>query len=336
MDPNLHPDGAEIHDYVAIGPSPDLSVSVHKDTFDKMFIIATIIGGLVLLAVVVITVIFALRAGQLPPPPPPLPPSPDTTAQTNFGSAAKATYPISTSLPEASELDVCTPDHHADMHDGECRCIPPFFGPDCSLERHHKRYFSVGTPNEDTLHMTILDEVVSNGKSFNQNTGTDSCSNWCDRTDTCIGFIYHETNQCTLLGDNVVVPAGETIAYHPEENSTLYLRDSRNLHFEHKVFLGEYNWSLPPRYWLLNEAPGYLQVPMRIVRKLKFYPEYVLAHGSYVGIYSPESFTSDMIPEILKLGNTPQSHIHLPNTMLNLPPHWKYKRALYVAYVPVV
>jgi hypothetical protein len=335
-DPTLHPDGSEIQDYVAMGPTPDLSVSVHKNTFDTMFIIATIIGGLVLLAVVIITVVFALKSAQLPPPPPPLPPSPDTTSiQQNFGAAANARTPLpSLSVPDASEVTTCGPDHHADIKNGQCQCLPPFFGPDCSRERHSKNYFAVGVPNEDTLTMTILAEVESQGKSFNDSRGAGSCSQRCDTTAGCVGFIYHTPNHCTLLGDNVVVPAGESIAYDLHTDSTLYLRNSQNLHFENRVFLGEYTWSLPPRFWLANEASGYLQVPMGVVKHLKFYPTYFLASGSHLGVYSPEPFTSDMIMDIIKLGNTSQSYIHAPDTMLNLPPDWKYKNRLYVAYMP--
>jgi hypothetical protein len=73
---------------------------------------------------------------------------------------------------------------------------------------------------------------------------------------------------------------------------------------------------------------------MGVVKHLKFYPTYFLASGSYLGVYSPEPFTSDMIMDIIKLGNTSQSYIHAPDTMLNLPPDWKYKNRLYVAYMP--
>lgn len=335
-DVTLHPAGNEIQDYVAIGPTQDLSVSVHKSTFDSMFIIATIIGGLVLLAVVIITVIFAMKSAQLPPPPPPLPPSPDTTSnQQNFGAVANARTPIpALSVPDGSEVPVCTAEYHAELKGGECHCIAPFFGPDCTREKHSTRYFAVGVPNEDTLTMTILEEVESKGKSFNESRGVGSCSQRCDSTAGCVGFIYHTPNQCTLLGDNVVVPAGESIAYHLHTDSTLYLRDSHNLHFENRVFLGEYHWSLPPRFWLDNEAAGYLQVPMGVVKRLKFYPSYYVAHGSYLGVYSPEPFTSDMIPDIISLGNTQQSYLHYPDTILDIPADWKYKKQIHVAYVP--
>lgn len=335
---NIHPGTEEIQPYVAIGPTKELSVTVHKETFDKTFIIITIIGCIILLAGIIFTVIFALQSAKLPPPPPPLKTNPqEPTIHLNYGASTNSNYPINRNLimpDDASIIQNCSISTNTIVENGKCKCKPPFFGADCSLERHRKNYFSVGVPNEDTLGISIIENVTSNGKSFNENGTIGSCSNLCDHNPECMGFIYHQPGLCTLLKDNIIVPDGESIAYNLNIDSTLYMKDSQNLHFVNRIFLGEYSWSFPPRYWLKDSSHGYLQVHMNKVRKLEFFPDRIISYGSYIGIYSLEPFASDMIDTLIKVGTNSQCYIHQPDTMLNLPSTWQYKLPLYVAYIP--
>lgn len=337
MNDDPHPAPEEIQPYVAIGPTDEYSVSVNKSTFDTGFIIFTIIGVIVLLAIIVATVIFALRAATLPPPPPPLPKNPQPlTLQQNFGAASSSTYPIGRNLlvpEEASALAVCDAEHHAEIIDGQCRCIPPFFGANCQLERHSNRFFSVGVPNEMNVNFKVLAERKSNGKSFNSEGTANSCSEQCDQTAECVGFIYHAPNMCTLLQEDIVIPGSESIPYSPEIESTLYLRTSENLKFVDRIFLAESFRSFPPRYWLVGQSAGYTQLPLNTVTKLDFYPRNIMSHGSYLGIYSLQPFTSEMIPHLLRLGPHAQCYIHYPGIILDIPADWEYKGPIYVAYI---
>src|SRR5438132_3075615 len=84
-----YPAPDEIKPYVAIGPTPDLSITVHKETFDNTFILFTIIFGSALIVFVGVMLYFCFSLSMLPPPPPPLRPALlPLTINTNFGAVS--------------------------------------------------------------------------------------------------------------------------------------------------------------------------------------------------------------------------------------------------------
>lgn len=352
MATDVHPSVDEIKPYVSVGPTKDLSITVHKDTFDSAFLVFSIFFGLTLLIIVGITIFFANEQAKLPPPPPPPPLTQDSTLQSlqsNIGAAAFATAVLrhNNVLPEDGSAfttqQACTDAPHTIWTEDKCECQPPFFGPTCSQERHDKRYFSVGIPNETTLQMTVLTDDMTAGKSFSTDTIHGSCSDQCNQTPDCIGFIYRRysdsAGMCTLLGDNVVVPTGATIPYSPDTESTLYMRSSDNLHFEDRIFLGEFVRLLPPRFWIVNETPHYVQLVPGQIRALRFAPTYIKMYGNYIGIYCRHPFAPEDIDILLDRGPTTECYLHYPGTPLNLPIDWTYRvkeslaPSLYVAYV---
>ncbi len=290
----------DVKSYVSIGPREDMAITLDKDTFDTGFIALTILFVFGLLLISGLTIYFAYQQTSLPPPPPPLQPltSIDMSLHSNYGSTSS----------EQEILD---------------KCNPPFFGPNCSIEKHDRNYYAVGTPNPSDMKLSIINNIFTNRKSFTE----DSCSSQCDNTDECVGFIY-QNNVCTLLKDNII--SESVIPYSKYKNSTLYLKSSDNLHFEHKIFLGAYIHSLPPRYWLVKDTPHYLQLSPNEISKLIFYPTYFKSYNLYTGIYCIHPFTHKDIP--ILLNRNEGVYIHHPNTNLELPSSWKH-RILYVAYI---
>ncbi|CAH6420163.1 Hypothetical protein HVR_LOCUS1113 [uncultured virus] len=346
---NPYPGVEEIQPYVGVGPSPEYSITVHKSTFDGAFITATIIFGLILLAVVITVIILAYNV-SIPPPVPQtinVNQQKSLTVNSNYGAVPYPTYKTNKMIKAPDDGSVLTTQNeclsypNTEWINDSCRCKGAFYGKTCAQEKYSSRYFAVGVPDESTLGITVIDDIISNGKSFNPNGSQGSCSDQCDKTPGCHAFIYHqedglarrEASLCTLLTNDVIVPKGEGISYSNDIESTLYMTTSDRLQFENRVFLGAYTWSFPARYWLTEKAEGYAQLVPHQVTKINFFPEYIKIYGRYTGIYCLEPFSIRDIPEILQYGNSIQCYIHHPDNMLNLPPDWKYKTPLYVTYI---
>lgn len=334
---DVHPSPAEIKPYVAVGPSKELSITVHKETFDSGFIAFTIFAGFTLLIIVGVTIFFAYQHARLPPPPPPLPlNSNDPTLHSNIGAAVSATAPLKKlpSFEDASALlteQECRAAPHTLWSANHCKCEAPFFGPSCSQEKHDPKYFAVGTPNN--VNLNALNQGLVSSKSF----GVDSCSTQCSSNPQCVGFLYQRIDDnsnrvCTLLTGNVIVPSEATIPYACDQESTLYLRSSNNLHFENRIFLGGSTGSIPPRFWLVKEQKNYIQLAPYEIATLSFTPTFSKIYGPLTGIYCRHPFTADDIDILLERGSTNECYIHKPGIDIKLPPDWLYQQ-LYVVYV---
>jgi len=350
---NLQPDVDQIKSYVSVGPTPDLSVTVHKRTFDNTFIVITIVFGTLIIAVIIVAIIWSYRLSKLPPPPPGLPlNSSQLTINTNYGAAPYATYPSNAKINAPDDgsafttIDDCLSQDNTKWVNDYCICETPFFGPTCSREKHDSKYFAVGIHNDATIGVNVINEVTSDGKSFNASGTSNSCSDHCNKIPDCIGFIYNYPDTCALLSDHVIIPAGEGISYSHDIDPTLYMKSSDNLHFERRVFLAESTWAYPSRYWLFKESNGYVQLQPNIVTKIDFFPEHIKMFGQrskgfpiedisvqLTGIYCLYSFNIDSIPDILEHSNSNQCYVHKPGTSLNIPPDWRYKTPIYVIYI---
>lgn len=317
---NDYPNSDEIKPYVAVGPSKDLSITVHKDTFDTLFILFIIIIGLIILSIIIVALYFAYQKSKLPPPPAPLLLPQDSS---NFGGTRYSDDFVSKNMNDGSKLiteNLCLAAQNTDWTDGKCKCKAPFFGDKCERERHNEQYFSVGNIVVPESNM-----IVSN-KSF----GEDSCSNYCDKTPKCHGFTY-QNSQCNLLLDDIIIPEDTSISYSKEVDANLYLKSSDNLHFVNKVFLGEYIWTIPPRYWLVKDTPSYKQLTVGVVEKLSFIPTHIKMYGSHTGIYCSFPFTKDQVDILLKRGENSECVIHYPDGQLHFSPDWQDN--IYVIYI---
>ena len=351
-DTDPHPSPDEIKEYVSVGPSRDYSVTVHKSTFDTGFILFTVTFAAVLVIVVIVIIILSYNMTKHKPVPRVVVvKSEPLTMNSNYGAAPYDTYPSNKRIKapdDASSLvsyDECISHPNTEWKDNKCNCKVPFFGQTCSQEKHHSKYFSVGVPDDSKLGITVIDEIQSNGKSFNSDRGQNSCSNYCDRNYYCSGFIYHRSydsdttspspansGTCTLLTGKVIVPKGQGISYSNSIDSTLYMKSPESLEFEGSVFLAANTWSVPSRYWLFDQTNGYSQIVPGVVRKINFFPEYVKMYGQYTGIYCPYSFTFEDIPDILNNRDHSPCYIHEYNTTLQLPPDFMY-RPIFVTYI---
>lgn len=345
----------DIKPYVAVGFNDTFSVTVHKSTFDTAFIIFIIIFAVIIIAFIIVTIILVYNITKTPSPPPGLPLNiQPLTINSNYGASPYAAYPSNKKIKAPNDgsglitKDDCLNSQNTKWVNDHCECITPFFGEFCSREKHDNKFFAVGIPHEETLMVSIIDDIISNGKSFNikeiinsQSSDKDhiiydnigSCSDYCNNTPGCNSFIYHNPNICTLLSGDIIVPRGEGIAYSTNIDPTLYMKSSDNLHFEDRIFLGEFTWSFPSRYWLTKETNGYIQLSPGIVSKLKFYPEYIKIYGNYTGIYCKQLFNIEDVDDIIQYLNPDQCYIHYPNTRLKVPIDWKYELPIYVVYV---
>lgn len=328
----------QVKPYVALGPTDTLSFTVHKRTYDAAFITGMIALALAFMIIVALLIFFALEAAKLPPPPPPLNPNanPDPM-HANIGASATPTATLMKKVslgPDAiaTTKQACLATLHAIWTDDGCICEPPFFGPHCSQEKHDSKFFAVGVPDEENIQITVINQAMAAGKSFNE----ESCSSRCQNTSGCNGFIYHPDGMCTLLEQDVIIPPGTTIPYDPHSDATLYLRSSANLQFQNSVFLGVI---IPARFWLAPDSPTFMSLKVDEIKPLTFIPLMTKIPGVRTGIYCKHSFTADDIDILLDRGSTSSCYIHHAGTRLSLPTDWKYRlrdktlSSLYVTYV---
>jgi hypothetical protein len=324
---------ADTEPYVAIGPSPNLSITVHRDTFDRGFVIATIFFVVLVIIGIIFILIMTFDVSAPQQPPSTLEPLVQLSTLTeNYGAGVNSTVPAPSKLsfaPDASGFTSkynCLSSPHTMESNGNCVCQPGFFGDTCNRERHDKKYFAVGSPEENTLYTTVISKKSVSAKSFID----DSCSSYCDQDSNCVGFQYTSNGNCTLLSGEVV--ANKIIPYDLNSDSTLYLKSSENLHFPNNIFLGKYAFSFPTRYWLIKETEYYVRLDPNQLHKLSFVPSSAINYGNYTGIYRTHPFTLQDVPHILKQGPTSSSYIHGPGADLDMPENW-INHQIYVMYV---
>lgn len=339
MSVSRDPSADEIKPYVAIGFGKDYSFTVQKNTFDTGFILFLVFFVLGLILILVLTLYYANEKSKLPSPPPPLPLASNTTTVTIHSNYGASNFSIKSNNLDGSDFTTesdCNNHVNTKWTGTTCICQFGYFGTSCNRNSHDSNYFAVGVPNESMLGINVLEQLTSDGKSLNDNDGSDSCSDHCNNTETCIGFIYQDLNRCTLLSDDVVVPAGSSISYSLSVDSVLYLKSSDNLHFEGRIFLAEYIYSFPTRYWLVHKSQGYLQLPLNTISSLDFVPTIIKNYESNLtGIYTTYTFTNDDIDIILTRGTNTETYIHNVGQPLNIPRDWKYLKKLYVVYLNI-
>lgn len=337
MESDDYPEPDEIKPYVAIGPTPELSITVHKETFDKTFILFTIVFGSALIIFVGVLLYYTFKLSMLPPVPKSN--TQTLTMSTNFGAASFASEDVINKLNVDANgsafitREICLANKNTVWKDDHCECQTKYFGTKCDHEKFNNQYFAVGVPSNN-VQMTAIENIISDGKSFNDQKGRNSCSYYCDQTVGCNGFIYKNPGMCTLLKDNVIVPSDEVIPYSHDYEATLYMKDSNNLKFVDRIFLASHVLWVPSRYWMINNTDKFAQIGLDMLYKINFAPEYINAYGNFLGIYSLYPFNYDDIHEILEFGTSDKFYIHSTSEGgLNLPKDWKYKTPIYVMYV---
>jgi hypothetical protein len=330
--------------YVAVGID-DYTVSVNRHTFDAGFIAFTIIFGIIIIAVVVSALVYAYysnninvnNSGTL------LYVDDTPTMNSNVGSA---NFAADKTVGESNHLNqsMCSQLSNANWIGSSCICQHPFYGPTCSQEKHSSKYHAAGTPNLRTVTLDIIDEMVCTGKSFdiNDKTNSNSCSTRCDNTKNCTGFIYRKssptdsTGVCSLLRSEVGVEAGATIPYSTTMESTLYMKNLKDLNFHDGIYLSNNEYNFPKRYWLMNETPKFTQLQPWVIKEIKFFPREIKIGGKrkYRGLYCLHDFTMEEVPILLSRQND-MTYVHESGTYLNVPAHWNIRGSMYVVYLPI-
>lgn len=298
----------EIKPFVAVGPTEDFSVTVHKSTFDTGFIIITILFFVVFAVVLTVSIIFAVQSTQI---------------QTSTLDPVPSV--VITDGSALSTQEACTARPNTTWTGDRCQCVAPFTGPLCTLEPFdHANFVAAGIPNEERINMQVLSEHL----------GTKStCSDACVANDDCSGFIHRGSN-CTLVTGDVVVAENDSIAYSDRADPTLYMKSMDSLKFTGRIYLAEFAHNLPPRPWLVRSQYHYRQLFPRELVAIDFFPNVISVHGCYLGIYSLAPFDLSDIPGILDAPNENTTWIHHPRTPLMLPDHWRYHLPIHVMVIP--
>lgn len=316
-----------LNEYVAIGPTPESSMSVRKETFDKTFIAVTIIGGLILLGLVILIIFWAYDMTK----PKPIPQTINVRNRTNDNvggvNSLLSTKNIKLSINGSSLTNKYDCENqNAKWVNGKCQCNGKYFGPHCNQEIFDAKYTAIGIPEED-VNGTVIKSIPNiMDLSFNEN----SCTEICDRTENCNGVVF-EDGYCNLLSGDIIAPS--PIYYHQDIQSTLYVKDTTKLKFTNNIYLGEYYFSFPTRYWLVESTNHYIQLKPNEISKINFYPRYIKINNSYTGIYSRQPFKLEHANDMITYPNLHVWYIHQPNTQLNLPRDFQYTLPLYVVYI---
>ena len=163
MDDNQYPEPDDIHAYVAIGINKDISMSIHKETFDKTFMIISVIFFVAFIIIIVILIYYTTTLTQsnitytLFPQPPPKP----LTFADNFGASDNGISHIVKNkiLPDGKYLttqnscvafDPQIQNNNKWVKD-KCICKDGKYGGYCDLNLYDSKYTAIGNINDNKI-----------------------------------------------------------------------------------------------------------------------------------------------------------------------------------------
>jgi len=356
-----YPTVDELNDYVAIGPSKDLSISIDKTTFDSAFIITSIILFIVFICIIVTLLILNNNLTY----------SPIVYKQATFKEPTQLTvnddYGSSKNGYSHNLYKKKTPDgtnltketcvfSNSKWNDttNNCSCPSGKYGPNCDFEFHDANYIAVGNINPCDIKSEVIGTYKTKYKSFkntkpsnelssnhlgiaNYNDILDeSCSEKCDKNFTCDGFFY-KTNKCILYKNNINIPDISKLKYSITADSTLYAKSLEHIKFDNQIFLSESEFSLPTKYWLFKNTNTFAKIQPNIVSRIKFIPRYIKYNYNYIGIYSSYEFQYKDIENILiennsNYNNNSNFYMHFPYDEFAIP-HELLRDDSFILYV---
>ena len=324
------------------GPAHEDNLTVNRHDLVWNLTIVVLITSFIVIAIIVLLVYIADRFTALNTQPFIGPTGSTTlplTINTNWGEATYAEYPVNikyNGFPDASAFptaQACNSNDNTIWNGEKCICVPPFFGPFCSRERHDKKYFAIGTAEPSELKFKKIKTVTADHKSFNKNTDNKkSCSWYCDTTTDCSGFIY-QNNRCTLVNGNIIIPDKQTLSYDHNMEPNIYVKNPGTIRIKNFILLMARFDSLPLRWWLRNNERKFIVLKPNVIREIHFYPRDYRMVEQYTGIYSLVKFDVDDIDILIERGNGPTTYIHEYGNILNVPPSWQYRDKIYVVYI---
>ena len=361
LNDDSYPSVDDIHDYVAIGPSKDLSISIDKETFDSSFIITTIILFIVFISIIVTLLILNNNLTYSPVvynqatirEPTPL------TVNDDYGSS-KNGYSHNLyrkKIPDGTNLtkEKCLLGNNRwNDNNNSCECTSGKYGPNCDSEFYDANYIAVGNINPNDIKSEVIGTYKTKYKSFKNNNNKNSnnnnaddildetCTNLCDDDFNCIGISYYKnTKQCILYSNSINIANKNKLKYSINNDSTLYTKSLDYLQFDNQIFLGESEFALAKRYWLFKNSDTFAIIQPNIVTHINFIPKYIKYNYNYIGIYSPYEFQQKDIENILIENNNSgesslnNSYIHLPYDEFFIPIELLREETpgLYVLYI---
>jgi len=279
------------------------------------------------------------------------------TRESKVGQAARVGFSTPLDGKAFQDQTSCEASGHSRWIEkvGRCRCIPPWWGADCSRESVAQDYVPSGVWDSGQGELVKLDESTLNHLSFGAE-GEETCTSLCDMNEECKGVLWERlpplpnettstSGRCTLLKEVVMNP-GASLEYDPQKDSTLLLKDpDAALVFRDRVFIyggrRAYRWWLEPQ---LNLPSGrsfkkQLMVVADHLYQLPFYPTGTRGGTTLTGLYGLQPWTLAQYNEILQqieCNPTDTSHsakyyIHYLSQPLELPLSW-YGLPLWVMY----
>lgn len=323
----------KLHSYVAVGPTEDLSISVHKETFDSAFLITTIFLFIGYIIIVIVIIYY-----------------------TNLSISNNIIQPVFTSTVAIQQRPLNINDNFGASSNGyshslinkiindgtdlnENTCNKGYYGNKCDMEFHNNKYTAVGIINSNNLNANIIDKYTTDNKSFIKSKNDTSCTQLCDNNNKC-SAVYYYNNMCILYNGKITIPNSSKITYSLNTESSLYIKDVDDLQFSDSIYLSS-SLNFPVRYWAETNNQNFVKLFPNKVEKICFIPKSIKYNKHYIGFYSIQQFNYQDVEKILLENddnNFPYisgTYIHLPNDYLQIPNEIfiDIKICLYVIYI---
>ena len=239
--------------------------------------------------------------------------------RSNFGEASE----ITSFIPQNSNhfpgslltVNTCNNINNAIWSSGKCYCNPGWYGNRCNIEKFSNKYLSLGSISKNNI-QGEFEDVYADGKSFTEN----SCSKSCDKNSECTGFYYKKIDDenylCSLLKSDASLN-NYNLVYNLENESSLYLKNNKNLKINNYVYLT--NTSLPLRFWLMENNENFYSLKIGNQVNLFFTPKIAHSNGRY-GIYTNYKFDPKLYKNNYHEINTGRGiYVHKPDKQLEVP-----------------
>lgn len=298
--------------YVAVGPSPDLSVTVHKNTYKRVIVFIIVIFVLVA-AILVVLILY-----------------------NSYKNTRNSSIPNLSNLGSAPTSSGASIDSNRSTREELVKLLQPPV---------RNNYLSVGSPID--VNVTMYDKTDELTQRYQCQLLCDSdnhCSGyvWSQHKEFVKPTVQvgprskNVANTCTLLTGSIQLPIVDSASNSLSKGGSIHLKSPvvntvgfhRNITFRNVVFLADSHYNIPSHYWLTESSIGYQRVARNIVHLLDFKPSLFAGNEEMVGVYSKQPITTENMVELLESG---QAIYHYPENQFSLPVEWP--PTLYVVYL---
>jgi hypothetical protein len=320
-------------------------MSIHKETFDKTFMIISVIFFVAFIIIVGVLIYYTTTLTQSNitytafPQPPPKP----LTYADNYGASDNGISHIVKNkiLPDGKYLTTQNSCLSVDpqiqnkntWEKDKCICKDGKYGGYCDLNLYDSKYTAIGNINDNKITADKIKILQTDKISFSNQSET-SCSNFCSENTKCTGF-YFNNNKCILYNGIITIDDTADITYTNEIKHTLYVKSLDNLLFPNIIYLYKNPMSLPVRHWIFKKNRNFAKITPYKVTTIDFKPNYIIYNSKYIGYYSPYPFNISDIETFHIDTNSGYSYIHMPKYDFMIPDSWELFDKLYVLYTNI-